>query len=40
MKAIDGLVRVEWIEGIHDIPLQRPHAVAERIDRFVREVVG
>jgi pimeloyl-ACP methyl ester carboxylesterase len=40
MKAIDGLVRLEWIEGIHDIPLQRPHAVAERIDRFVREVVG
>jgi hypothetical protein len=33
-------VRFEWIEGIHDIPLQRPDAVAEQIERFAREVVG
>ena len=40
VKAIDRAVRFEWIEGIHDIPLQRPDAVAERIERFAREVVG
>jgi pimeloyl-ACP methyl ester carboxylesterase len=40
VKAIDEAVRFEWIEGIHDIPLQRPDAVAERIERFAREVVG
>lgn len=40
VKAIDQAVRFEWIEGIHDIPLQRPDAVAERIERFAREVVG
>jgi pimeloyl-ACP methyl ester carboxylesterase len=40
VKAIDKAVRFEWIEGIHDIPLQRPDAVAEQIERFAREVVG
>lgn len=40
VKAIDEAVRFEWIEGIHDIPIQRPDAVAERIERFVRDVVG
>jgi pimeloyl-ACP methyl ester carboxylesterase len=40
VKAIDEAVRFEWIEGIHDIPLQRPDAVAEQIERFAREVVG
>jgi pimeloyl-ACP methyl ester carboxylesterase len=40
VKAIDEAVRFEWIEGIHDIPLQRPDAVAERIERIAREVVG
>lgn len=40
VKAIDEAVRFEWIEGIHDIPLQRPDAVAERIERFARDVVG
>jgi pimeloyl-ACP methyl ester carboxylesterase len=40
VKAIDKAVRFEWIEGIHDIPIQRPDAVAERIERFAREVVG
>ena len=39
-KAIDGAVRFEWIDGIHDIPIQRPDAVAERIQRFAGEVVG
>jgi len=40
VKAIDEAVRFEWIEGIHDIPIQRPEAVADRIERFAREVVG
>jgi pimeloyl-ACP methyl ester carboxylesterase len=40
VKAIDGAVRFEWIDGIHDIPIQRPDAVAERIQRFAQEVVG
>jgi pimeloyl-ACP methyl ester carboxylesterase len=40
VKAIDGVVRFEWIDGIHDIPIQRPDAVAERIQRYAQEVVG
>lgn len=40
VKAIDGAVRFEWIDGIHDIPIQRPDAVAEWIERFAQEVVG
>jgi pimeloyl-ACP methyl ester carboxylesterase len=27
-------VRISWLEGIHDIPLQHPHALAGRIERF------
>jgi pimeloyl-ACP methyl ester carboxylesterase len=40
VEAIDEAVRFEWIDGIHDIPIQRPDAVAERIERFSQEVVG
>jgi pimeloyl-ACP methyl ester carboxylesterase len=40
VQAIDQSVRFEWIQGIHDIPIQRPDSVAERIERFFREVVG
>ncbi|MGH2579807.1 MAG: alpha/beta fold hydrolase [Actinomycetota bacterium] len=40
VKAIDQDVRFEWIDGIHDIPIQRPDAVAQRIQRFAQEVVG
>ncbi len=29
-------VRFEWIDGIHDVPLQRPDAVARRILRSSR----
>jgi pimeloyl-ACP methyl ester carboxylesterase len=28
-------VRVEWITSIHDIPLDRPRELADRIARFV-----
>ncbi|MFB3738341.1 MAG: alpha/beta fold hydrolase [Candidatus Velamenicoccus archaeovorus] len=37
VRAIGGPVRFGWIGGIHDVPLQRPEAVARRIERFVRE---
>jgi len=40
VRRIGGPLRFEWIEGIHDIPLQRPEAVARRIERFARAVVG
>lgn len=34
VRAIGPTVAFEWIEGIHDLPLQRPEAVARRIARF------
>lgn len=37
IRSIGGHVRFEWIDGIHDVPIQRPRAVASRIERFVRE---
>ncbi|MGZ8567599.1 MAG: alpha/beta fold hydrolase [Actinomycetota bacterium] len=33
VKAIGAPVRFEWIDGMHDVPLQRPKAVASRIAR-------
>jgi pimeloyl-ACP methyl ester carboxylesterase len=39
LRAIGDPVRFEWIRGIHDVPLQRPSAVAARIARFARETV-
>ncbi|HZB78835.1 MAG TPA: alpha/beta hydrolase, partial [Actinomycetota bacterium] len=32
-------VRISWIEGIHDLPLQHPGALASRIERFSRQLV-
>src|SRR4029453_9847702 len=37
VRAIGSPITFEWIEGIHDVPLQRPEAVARRIARFARE---
>jgi pimeloyl-ACP methyl ester carboxylesterase len=34
VQTIGPPVSFEWIEGIHDVPLQRPEAVARRIARF------
>jgi len=34
IRQIDGVVRFEWIEGIHDVTLQHPAAVADLIRRF------
>jgi pimeloyl-ACP methyl ester carboxylesterase len=31
---------IEWVEGIHDLPLQHPDSLVRRIDRFVERVVG
>jgi pimeloyl-ACP methyl ester carboxylesterase len=33
VRAIGDPVRFEWIEGIHDLPIQRPDALARRIVR-------
>jgi pimeloyl-ACP methyl ester carboxylesterase len=33
------LVQLSWMEGIHDLPVQRPVELAERIRRFARRVV-
>jgi pimeloyl-ACP methyl ester carboxylesterase len=34
VRTIGPPVSFEWIEGIHDVPLQGPEAVARRIARF------
>jgi pimeloyl-ACP methyl ester carboxylesterase len=36
VRAIGDPVRFEWMEGIHDLALQRPEAVARRIVRAAR----
>lgn len=36
VRAIGGAVRFEWMDGIHDLPLQRPDALARRIVRVAR----
>jgi pimeloyl-ACP methyl ester carboxylesterase len=38
--APPGLVRVTWLRGIHDLPLQRPAALAGLIERFAEHAVG
>ena len=38
VRAIGGSVRLEWVRGIHDLPLQRPQALAGRIRRFTAAV--
>jgi pimeloyl-ACP methyl ester carboxylesterase len=35
-----GLVRVTWLRGIHDLPLQRPASLAGLIERFAEKTVG
>ncbi len=40
LRAIGAPVRFEWIDGVHDVPLQRPDAIARLISRFVRQAVG
>jgi pimeloyl-ACP methyl ester carboxylesterase len=38
--ADPALVRIAWMEGIHDLPVQRPDRLTARIERFARDVVG
>ena len=38
VRTIGDPVRFEWIEGIHDLPLQRPAALAGRIRRFAAAI--
>ncbi len=33
VRRFGGPVRFDWVDGIHDLPLQRPEAVARRIIR-------
>ena len=40
VREIGLPLRFAWLEGIHDIPLQRPALVARRIGAFAREAVG
>jgi pimeloyl-ACP methyl ester carboxylesterase len=34
VREIDGPIRFEWIEGIHDVPLQHPDELARRFREF------
>jgi len=38
IRQIDGVVRFEWIEGIHDVPLQHPSAVADLVRHFTESL--
>jgi pimeloyl-ACP methyl ester carboxylesterase len=40
VRRIGAPLRFAWVEGIHDIPIQRPAVVARRISSFAREAVG
>ena len=40
VRTIGPPVSFAWIEGIHDVPLQRPEAVARRIARFAEAAGG
>jgi pimeloyl-ACP methyl ester carboxylesterase len=33
-------VTIEWMRGIHDLPVQHPERLAGRIERFARSAVG
>ncbi len=33
-------VAIEWMDGIHDLPLQHPIALARRLERFAQSAVG
>jgi pimeloyl-ACP methyl ester carboxylesterase len=35
-----ALVSIAWMDGIHDLPIQRPSHLTTRIERFARRVVG
>ncbi len=39
VAASGAPVRISWMEGIHDLPLQHPDALARRIERFAGQLV-
>jgi pimeloyl-ACP methyl ester carboxylesterase len=39
VRATSAPVRLTSIDGIHDVPLQHPAALAERIERFSDQLV-
>lgn len=39
IRATGAATRFVWVEGIHDLPLQQPDAVARRIAAFARTAV-
>ena len=39
VAASGAPVRVSWIKGIHDLPLQRPGTLSARIERFFHDAV-
>jgi pimeloyl-ACP methyl ester carboxylesterase len=40
VRGIGAPLRFAWLEGIHDIPIQRPAVVARRISSFAQDAVG
>ena len=40
IRASGSPTRIEWVEGIHDLPLQHPQLLARRIQRFAATAVG
>jgi pimeloyl-ACP methyl ester carboxylesterase len=40
LRAEGAPTRVTWMDGIHDLPLQHPRALAQRISSFARTAVG
>jgi pimeloyl-ACP methyl ester carboxylesterase len=40
IRASGSPTRIEWVEGIHDLPLQHPRLLARRIERFETAAVG
>jgi pimeloyl-ACP methyl ester carboxylesterase len=40
MRAAGAPTRVTWLDGIHDLPLQHPGVLAQRITAFARTAVG
>ncbi len=40
LEAAGSPTRIRWMEGIHDLPLQHPGALAGRIRRFVESAVA
>ena len=40
MRAAGAAIRVSWLDGIHDLPLQHPRVLAQRIGAFTRAAVG